>query len=84
MSMSGKKKVWCCHQTCNTYSFEDKGILKWECFKHYPNNFNRTGCVKECEMNTSLTTEDKLNLLLEHLGLEIESEPKVIKKKTTK
>lgn len=76
-TMGGKKKVYCCHQTCNTYSFEDKGTIKWECFKHYPNNFNNTGCIKESEMNTHLSTEDKLNLLLDYLGLEIETEPKV-------
>lgn len=79
--MEGKKKVWCCRVGCNTYSFEDKGILMWECYHHYPNRWNNyKGKVKECIVNTQLTTEDKLNLLLEYLGLEIESEPKVIKK----
>jgi len=78
--MSGKRRVCCYHQGCSTHSFEDKGILNWECYKHSPNDFNRHVKVKEYEVNTQLTTEDKLNLLLEYLGLEIESEPKVIKK----
>jgi hypothetical protein len=77
MCMSGKKKVWCCHAGCNTYSFEDRGILKWECFKHYPNSFNNTGEIKECEVD-DITLEQKVDLLLEHLGVELVIEPQKV------
>lgn len=71
MSMEGKKKVWCCHQACNTYSFENKGILKWECYKHYPGKFS---CV-QIDTNPELTTGEKLDMLLAHLGLELSLTP---------
>lgn len=78
MCMSGKKKVWCCHAGCNTYSFEDKGILKWECFKHYPNNFNKSGELKDCEMDDFVTLEQKIDMLFEHFGLDIEVKPQKV------
>lgn len=78
MCMSGKKKVWCCHAGCNTYSFEDRGILKWECYKHYPNKFNDTGEIKECEVD-GITLEQKVDLLFSHLGVGLVVEPQQIK-----
>lgn len=72
--MQGKKKVWCCHQGCNTYSFEDKGTLKWECYKHYPNKFNCGGEVKEPECD-GVSLEEKVDLILNHLGLEVTVKP---------
>ena len=76
MSMSGKHKVYCIHSGCNTYSFESVAILRWQCFMHYPNKFNQT---KERKVVTRLTLEEKFDLLLEHLGLEIKTEPEIVK-----
>lgn len=73
--MQGKKKVYCCHQGCSTYSFEDKGTLQWECFKHYPNKFN-PDFEEVCSEEPSI--EQKLDLILEHLDLEIVIEPKKV------
>lgn len=77
MSMSGKHKVYCVHEGCNTYSFESVAVLEWQCFLHYPNKFN---CVrKERVVQTRLTPDEKIDLILDYLGLEIKTEPEVVK-----
>lgn len=67
--MQGKKKIHCIHQGCSSYSFEDQGVLQWQCSKHYP-----------CELTVPtrmprISTDDKVNLILEHLGLEVSIKP---------
>lgn len=64
--MQGKKKVWCCTPGCSTSSFESSGTLQWQCVAH---------CSKEYRQNNP-SLEEKLDLLLEHLGLEVITEPR--------
>lgn len=68
--MQNKRKIYCYHSGCDIYSFESKGTLTWECYRH-------NKCEKEIEVS-KLSTDEKLELLLEHLGLKIETEPKVV------
>lgn len=75
--MQGKKKVWCCADNCTTTSFESKGTVLWRCFKHMD-----CGDAPDCTDYVSL--EEKVDLILEHLKLEVTTEPKkvVLKEKS--
>jgi hypothetical protein len=67
--MQGKKKIYCCVPGCTTYSFESKGTIQWQCDKHCPTAFTESDTV---------SLEEKVDLILEHLGLEITTEPKKV------
>ena len=67
--MQGKKKIYCCVPNCSTYSFESKGTIQWQCDKHCPTAF-----VESCDV----TLEQKVDLILEHLGLEVTTEPQKV------
>lgn len=64
--MQGKKKIYCCVPKCSTYSFESSGTIQWQCDKHCPTAYQDCG-------NVSL--EEKVELILTHLGLEITTKP---------
>lgn len=68
--MQGKKKVYCCMPRCVTYSFESKGTMQWLCHKHCE--------LKNCELPNYVSLEDKIDLILEHLGLEVTIEPQKV------
>lgn len=63
--MQGKKKIYCCVPKCTTYSFESSGTIQWQCDKHCPTAY------QDC----NVTLEEKVDLILEHLGLEVTTEP---------
>jgi hypothetical protein len=65
-TMGGKKKMYCC-EGCGTYSFVDKGTVMWRCYKH-------NDCTDEPDTEVSLA--EKVDMILEHLGLEIVVEPR--------
>lgn len=69
--MQGKRKVYCCSPGCSTYSFESRGVIKWECYRHFS-----PGCEEQQTDDVSL--EQKVDLILEHLGLEVATEPKKV------
>lgn len=64
--MQGKKKIYCCVPKCTTYSFESSGTIQWQCDKHCPTAY------QEC---VNVTLEEKVDLILAHLGLEITTKP---------
>ena len=64
--MQGKKKIYCCVPGCDTSSFESKGTIQWQCFKHCPTAF------QDCN---TVSLEEKVELILTHLGLEITTKP---------
>ena len=64
--MQGKKKIYCCVPGCKTSSFESKGTIQWQCFQHCPTAFQEANTVR---------LEEKVDLILEHLGLEVTTEP---------
>ncbi len=66
--MQGKKKIYCCVPKCSTYSFESSGTIQWQCDKHCPTAY------QEC--NVSL--EEKVDLILDHLKLDVTTEPKKV------
>ena len=66
--MQGKKKVWCCADGCTTTSFESKGTLLWRCFMHMD-------CGDEPDCTDRPSLEKKVDLILEHLGLEVTTKP---------
>lgn len=63
--MQGKKKIYCCVPKCTTYSFESSGTIQWQCDKHCPTAYQES----------NVTLEEKVDLILEHLGLEVTTEP---------
>ncbi len=63
--MQGKKKIYCCVPKCSTYSFESSGTIQWQCDKHCPTAY------QEC----NVTLEEKVELILTHLGLEVTTKP---------
>ena len=67
-AMQGKKKVWCCFDGCSTTSFESKGTILWRCYKHIQ-------CADEPDCTDQVGLEEKVNLILEHLGLEVTTKP---------
>lgn len=64
--MQGKKKIYCCVPGCNTSSFESKGTIQWQCFQHCPTAFQEASTV---------SLEEKVDLILTHLGLEVTTKP---------
>lgn len=66
--MQGKKKVWCCVDGCNTTSFESKGTVLWRCYKHID-------CGDEPDPTDGISLNEKVDLILEHLGLEVTTKP---------
>lgn len=66
--MQGKKKVWCCVEGCNITSFESKGTILWRCFQHID-------CGDEPDSTDRVSLEEKVDLILEHLGLDVVTEP---------
>jgi len=64
--MQGKKKIYCCVPGCDTSSFESKGTIQWQCFQHCPTAFQETNTV---------SLEEKVDLILAHLGLEVTTKP---------
>lgn len=66
LEMQGKKKIYCCVPKCTIYSFESSGTIQWQCSRHDP----QTCVVQE---NPSLA--EKVDLILDHLGLEIVIKP---------
>lgn len=69
LEMQGKKKIYCCVPNCSTYSFESKGTVQWQCDKH---------CEFSAPAYQNPTLEEKVDLILEHLGLEISIEPQKV------
>ncbi len=67
--MQGKKKIYCCVPGCDTSSFESKGTIQWQCFHHCPTAFQDAETV---------SLEEKVNLILEHLKLDVTTEPKKV------
>lgn len=66
--MQGKKKVWCCVENCTTTSFESKGTVLWRCFKHMD-------CGDAPDRIDYVSLEEKVDLILAHLGLEVTIKP---------
>ena len=64
--MQNKKKIYC-FAGCGTSSFESKGTRMWLCFRHED---NVCGGLLE-----SPSVEEKVNLILDHLGLQVTVEP---------
>lgn len=76
LEMQGKKKIYCCVPKCTTYSFESSGTIQWQCDKH---------CPVPIEPIYSPSLSEKVDLILEHLGLEVFTEPsKTVLKKVEK
>jgi len=67
--VQGKKKVYCAVQGCSIYSFESKGTLLWQCHNHY-------GCNETIEQPAGISLEEKVDLILEHLKLDVTIEPR--------
>lgn len=65
-AMQGKKKIYCCVPKCTTYSFESSGTIQWQCDKHCPTAYQAEGTV---------SLEEKVELILAHLGLEVTIKP---------
>lgn len=70
--VKNKKKVYCCDSNCTTYSFVDKGVIQWSCYKHC--TYELPDCDNEC-----ISLEEKIDIILEHLGLEFVTEPQKTK-----
>lgn len=67
-AMQGKKKIYCCVPGCSTYSFESKGTIQWQCHNHCPAAFNE-------QDTNNVSLEEKVDLILAHLGLEVTTKP---------
>jgi len=68
LEMQGKKKVQCDRMGCRTYCFLDRGVVTWECQQHY------SGKIEPCDI-LEPSLEEKVDLILTHLGLEVTVKP---------
>jgi hypothetical protein len=67
--MQGKKKVYCAYQGCSIYSFESKGTLLWQCHNHLD-------CTEKPQQPQCISLEEKVDLILDHLKLDVTIEPR--------